>query len=347
MTGSDRFKEYASLQLLLRNREQALLAPLHVVADSNVLIKTVLNRMKLRQANARTDFEECADAGILVVYAPPRAIREVEKYIPLLAAERKNVEEQRLRDEWAVVRNRIHIMQPPRSESNDALALRTRDPDDVEFLELFEHLQLDAIISNDADWSVTSVPVFDWAAAAQLLRALRDYARAAGPMWARDGLSTIAVLGLFGTGKLLSSLPSWAQLLVTGAAATAVLYGPSRRYLWNGVERATDFFVDNAEFRTGLKRIVDGQKNLAPLAAKVREFAIAERHVSADLHALRVLIATDEILAEDRVGHAMQLQGWSSDGADVDAATRAALCARKEALEIEPKQWCLRPELRV
>ena len=353
ITGSDHFRNFAAIEVSLLSRSP--LRSTHVGVDTNFLLKIVRYRARsLRQKDARTTFEECADAGIIIPYAPLVVVQEVESHFEEFSR-RHDVPVPKLVTAWEEVRRRLKLFKAHRSGSAAAERLRARDPTDSPFVDVYEHLKLDVMFTTDPDWSVTGHRTMAWDEATALLNALRNYARAAGPQWTVQGLTVFSILSVGGIGYALWRAPLWVKLATAGAtvgAGVAVAVSPKLRG-WIGkqlVEKgaaARDFLADSKDFRIGLDRIVAGKKNLAPLEEKAR--ALLATLVGSDdpgIHALRAVVAAGGDANERDVGTAMLISGWRNISQDRDAEVRAALAGRPELIEIKPALWSVLPDHR-
>jgi hypothetical protein len=346
LTASDHFRDYAALQLLLRSL-RAPLQPLQVVVDTNFLLRLVRARTRLRQGDARTDFEECADAGIVLAYAPVKATVEVEAHFDEFS-DRYDVPRALLETSWSVIRPRLHFINAKPSVSAAQGRLFHRDPTDVPFLDVFEHLQLDAALTDDDDWLVTGHDRFDWRASWKLFRALRDYARAVGPLWTSNSFSLLGVLSIGGLSYAFWKSPIWFKAALTAASAGALIYEPSRTWLKDKSLAVLESVMTNEHVVAGFKRITEGQRDVGQLEENARVLlAGVTKLAPPDVHALRALVTSRTEIDEARVAHVMKLHGWvptPEDGAQ--AAAREALSVRPEAVESREGFWCLRQAYR-
>ena len=142
---------------------------LTVVVDSNQVIREIFWRAGTRRnPDARTDFSELLDAGMIQVYAPKKLCEEVESKIPKLAA-KNGIPEDKLWREWENIRARLTIKSVHARRQSRGI----RDKNDLPFVDLAAKLEA-GILTHDKDIPAMGGKLFPM----ETLKTLRDYTRA-------------------------------------------------------------------------------------------------------------------------------------------------------------------------
>jgi hypothetical protein len=316
---------------------ERLMQPLLCVVDTNFILQTVRAKARYPSADLRTPLEEAVSAGMLVAFAPFNLDIEVPEKLPRLVSSKVSLEQ--LQAAWPRIREHIRFQNaPPGIDSEAIRKLRLRDADDVPFARLFEYLQLEVVLSNDSDWDETGYPRFDEAAALELTKHARSYARAAS----RELTVSTAVNACTAVFKGFKEDP-WSMVALLGVGAL-FLAGPGRQ---PAVARIRDWLdappvpEEKAKHQAELRRheyfVFDalgrGLGHLyrnPPAKAPLRE------------HAFRVLLRYGPGTLMEVKAHLLR-QGYRFSTADWTAELRAAFVSDARVLEEAPDRWSLRP----
>jgi hypothetical protein len=166
----------------------------------------ILAKYAVKDANARTSLHEAMASGALLAFAPPFLEREIEKYIPNIAAENE-VSVYRVREEWQLLKTLIHFYEPLNSGQPAICA----DPKDLPYIHAQQQLGADFVFTADPHFVAMGARVmpqgFD--------RVLRDYARGTSILLTVKLGSSFAIIGGF---ELISALAK----LIAGASCYSV-----------------------------------------------------------------------------------------------------------------------------
>lgn len=144
-----------------------------VLVDANVLIQDVCHRAHLRNPQARTALEELIANGTVEAFVTVETVAEVDRHLPH-HARRIGREEAVVLEIWGEYLDQLEVVAPPTTQSGpDVEAIRARDPDDEHLVAAAMAFAIDAIMTDDKDLSVTSIPAFR----RPVLLSMRDVAR--------------------------------------------------------------------------------------------------------------------------------------------------------------------------
>lgn len=224
-----------------------------VLVDANVLLQDVCHRARLRKPDARTALEELIANGTVEGLITTETMAEVERHLPH-HARRIDCEEAALSEIWIGYLAQLEVVAPPTSQSGpDVDAIRARDPKDEHLVAAALAFAVDAIMTDDKDLSVTSIPAFR----RPVLLSMRDVARLkANQLTLELGPPTIGTFAIVVLVDVCRQIPP-AWLAAIGAGLSLALMHPSVR----GRLRA---------FGTELLRLV---QEIAAESAQVRERA--------------------------------------------------------------------------
>lgn len=264
-------------------------ASFSIVLDTNVVIGDLLwLAVKRRNPEAKTELMEIVAAGTVVVYVPPRLLREVEEKIPLIAAE-KGLDAAKLFAEWESYRTQL-VVKDPGEECINAYA-KGVDPDDADFVALERAMSASGVFSKDKHIAMMGGNQLS----VDTIASLRGYSRATaieltikvnGLVMTVIGAAAIRSLfaGCQALIESLSRAPEWVKVALFIGGAFAVLHPGTREYL-------------TRQFRVAF----DGIRGVSP-------------HVIEELGAAIALMQTQQSLAKQHLASAMTELGKSSSG---------------------------------
>lgn len=202
-----------------------------IVIDANIVHRELEFRLRKRQkAKARSSLTEVIQSGAWIAIAPPFLDQEIEEHIPKIALRCLTTEE-RVRDEWRLIRSLFRYCEP---RSKARIAELSTDPKDVPYARLREEFGADAVFSCDSDFPKMGVPVVT----VKFDTLVRDYSRSkameVGITLASGTSLTISVELLVASVK--SCLALWKRLPETvkfavAATATAAFLHPRSRHI--------------------------------------------------------------------------------------------------------------------
>ncbi|WP_426336998.1 hypothetical protein ACN9MY_06225 [Pseudoduganella sp. R-31] len=147
---SDALKHLRSsiTQLKQLNLDLGLVAQFSLVIDTNAVIKELLwLTQKRRNPGARSGLMETVESETIKLYGPPQLFDEVQRKIPIVAADR-NADESQMFAHWDHFKKRIALAMP--DPTLTAHLKNGIDPDDAEFVALQKTIGATGVLSNDA-----------------------------------------------------------------------------------------------------------------------------------------------------------------------------------------------------
>lgn len=170
---SDALKHLRSsiTQLKKLNMDLGVVAQFSLVIDTNAVIKELLwLTQKRRNADARSGLVETLDSETVKLFGPPKLFDEVQRKIPIVAADRKT-DASKMLEHWEAFKERIELVRP--DPELTATLMRGADPDDAEFVALQKTIGANGVLSNDAHISMMG----GTAVSIDCVFFLRDYSR--------------------------------------------------------------------------------------------------------------------------------------------------------------------------
>ena len=218
-----------------------------LIIDANIAIRD-LRWMAVTRKNpeAQPETIEIVRTGLVKLYAPLFLVAEVRKYIPKIAKEAKK-EEQEVELLWKEFANHIYFVDtssfPPITDGREL-----RDPKDIPYVQLQEHLQL-SILTKDEDIAAMGGKVIDIVVTKRLKQLYRtnaveyQFASAGHIALCISGHAIEGLVKKIQTGfSIVRNAPPWVYIALA-IILFAVLKDPKNR------ERISDFFeaiFDNA-----------------------------------------------------------------------------------------------------
>jgi predicted nucleic acid-binding protein len=142
---------------------------IQLVLDACIVQQELRFRLRhKKKREARTSLQEILDSGTVLPFAPPKLIEEVEEHVEEIATY-CNVSEDRVRQEWADLRTKIHFYEPEIQNKNGCI-----DPDDEPYRQVCVEIGANAVYTKDDHFKSMGVPTI----MIDLDRVLRKHARA-------------------------------------------------------------------------------------------------------------------------------------------------------------------------
>ncbi|GEL75436.1 HTH domain-containing protein [Myxococcus virescens] len=312
-----------------------VLDPPMLLIDANRVLSTIWTKARYTSVETRTPLEEAVAAGVVQVFAPPELLREVDdehlsRYQP---STKKPLPFQRVQEARRLLLSSIQIVEPPDVTSPAIERLRARDPKDVSYAQLFEHLKLDSVLSRDADWEVTGYHIVK-ADDHDLLATLKKYARTVTEEIGRFNVLTTGtffmVEAVKGAWNFLGRAPPALRWLGRGAML-AVLANPG---LYQAVlPKFVEFceqLQENSRERAQAQQLIE------------RDIKPNPRRLSITDHALRVLVKSSEPLKLPEITQRVRTAGAVSQNKDLGSYLRRQMKHDGRFVEHSDGRWSAR-----
>jgi hypothetical protein len=317
-----------------------MLDPVLLLVDANRALATIWTKARYGKVENRTPLEEAVAAGVVLAFAPPALLQEVDdehlgRYQP--SKKKEPIPLSRLQEARRLLLQSIRIVEPPNISSPSIERLRARDPKDVAYAQLFEHLKLDAVLSRDADWEATGYPVVS-ADDHDLIATLKKYARAATEELGRfnalavgTALTFEAVKGAWG---LFSRAHPAVQLLIGGTLFITAINPETYRTLGEKV------LPPFAEYCNQLQ--AKGQERAQAQRLIERDIQPNPRRLSLKEHARRVLLKAKEPLDLSEIDRRVRAAGANSRSKNLGSYLRRQMMKDKRFIEYADGKWEVR-----
>lgn len=310
-----------------------VIAPVLLLIDANRVLSTIWTKAGYKSVETRTPLEEAVAAGVVRAFAPPELLREVDdehlrRYQP---SKKKPPAFDAVQEARRLLLQSISIVEPPPdTTSPDIERLRARDPKDVAYAQLFEHLKLDAVLSRDADWQATTYPVIN-AGDHDPLTTLKKYARAATEEIGRFNVLTIGTLvtveAVKGTWRLLGRAPPILQILGWGALIAAAASPELHRTVLTGISGFMDQLQASSQERIKTQHLIERDLQPNPLRLSLKN------------HAWRVLLKASAPLALPDLAQRVRAEGAVSHNKNLEDYLRRQMKQDKRFVEHPDGRW--------
>jgi len=327
---------------------------IHVVIDANVAISDVLwlARRSDHAAgdNLRTALEELADAGSVVLAAPPTVADEVERHLDRIAVE-QGVEVRTARALWTRYRTRIKIVEALPGTVPPGVP----DPDDLPYVWLQDQLGAAGVATRNERHVVAAGgrPIHF-----EAFLAFRDYSRAvtveltfafAGVTVSALGIEAIRALYelLKRAVKQIRTLPAGTQYLLAAALAVVVASPWLREKIgyWIGVsaEAIGPLWAKLAPLLEAYAlQYAEAQKRRPQLEKALPAVLQSPDQVTARAYLLRALASAEEPLPLEELLVVMREDGYAPRAADPRPYLRRLLRSDPRARQAVDGRWKLR-----
>lgn len=333
---SDQLPEFRKHGVPFLGAPVRTLEKVQLLIDANRVLSTIWTKARYAKVETRTPLEEAVAAGVVQVFAPPELLREVDdehlgRYQP--SKKKEPLPFPRVQEARQLLLKSIQIVEPPDITSPAIERLRARDPKDVAYAQLFEHLKLDAVLSRDADWEATGYPIVP-TEDHDLLATLKKYARAATEEIGRFGVLTtgafLTVEAVKGAVGLLGRAPPVLQLLGWGALIATAVNPGTLRVVVPAVSEFCNQLQAKSRERAQAQHLIE------------RDIPPNPRRLSLKEHARRVLVKAREPLDLSKLALQVRSAGAISRSKDLGAYLCRQMKADKRFVEHPDGRWSAR-----
>ena len=332
-----------------------LLPPTLLVVDSNFVYEAVSSMVHYKPMPdgtlPRSAFEEASAVGVIVPFAPPKLIDELEKYLPEIASRtRKPIS--LVTECWRRIGSQIGYIQPPSLTSDNIEALRNEDPDDVPFAQLFEYINPRAILTHDTDWRRTSYPRISDQDARLFIVAIRDYGRHASSelqVWEYTKAFTAPVAIAI---EVIRRNPELGLLTALGIVAIKLLSDAGNPTAKRIADGAKSFFTDGVGpvLEDVYGDALDTREKLAEASKKLDKILGAlppQPRLLLWQAALMVCAREKHSLNEQEIHDLVREFGYAARSSDNSSYLRTVLRRRSEFVEVSDMVWTVDPGITV
>ena len=337
---SDKLPEFRKSGVPFLGAPTRIIDPVLLLVDANRVLATIWTKARYGKVETRTPLEEAIAAGVVLAFAPPELLQEVDdehlgRYQP--SKKKEPIPFSHLQEARRLLLQSIRIVEPPNISSPSIERLRARDPKDVAYAQLFEHLKLDAVLSRDADWQATGYRVVN-AEDHDLIATLKKYARAATEELGRFSMLAVGtaftVEAVKGSLGLLSRAHPVVQVLGWGALFVTAINPSTYRVLGENV------LLPVAEFCHQLQ--AKGQERAHAQQLIERDIQPNPRRLNLKEHARRVLVKAKEPLELSEIERRVRAAGANTRSKDLGSYLRRQMMKDKRFVEYADGRWEVR-----
>ncbi len=293
-----------------------------MVLDTNAILRDLIYLSERRErAGVKTSIQELIVSQTLIPYAPSVAIREVEKYLPSIAAKR-HIEVEVMQEVWVDYRKSLHFCDVKveiSGHEKDA-----RDPKDLPFIQLASAIGASGIVTNDKD-----VPAMGGNSIhLDCIIQLRDYARAkqleltihfSGTLLMVAGVGAlIGLVRLFQTIiRAIGQLPTPVKLVLVGAVVLVIAHSKSREIVADRLKALGSSIKGGVldlrgPFSEAMDTFTDAQKNANTALSKAQQVAVISKRTALRTHVYAICLASKRPLLPAEIERKVLTAGYKT-----------------------------------